>query len=254
MINKIIKKSTNGVNLNKLEPDIRYLEDMQSVVYDRKWLKTAPNLELYYMYRDLAETDDDLTQIIKHELRYDITILKPIRLGKEFNKTIGHDHPIVPGTDITYPELYEVLEGKAIFILQNSKEDKIKDIFAVKAEKGDKIIVPPNYEHLIINIGKTDLKTCNWVSRSFSTHIYKPFKLKHGFGYYALKGFFGIKWVRNSNYESIPFLRFEEPNKFYNFKISKGQPSYRLINDLDKLDFLKNPQKYEWSLDKARDK
>lgn len=234
------------MNLNKLEPDIRYLEDMQNMIYDRKWLKTAPNLELYYMYRDLAETDDDLTKIIKSELRYDITIIKPIKMGKEFNKTAGHDHPVVPGTDITYPELYEVLEGKAIFILQDSKENRIKNIIAIKAKKGDKIIIPPNHEHLIINIGKKDLKVCNWISRSFSTHIYKPFKMKHGFGYYALKSLFGIKWIKNPSYESIPSLKFDQSNNFYNFKIQKNQPLYKLVNNLDKLDFLKHPQRYEW--------
>jgi len=56
------------------------------VIYDKEWLKTAPNLELYYMYRDLAETETDFMEIIKNDLRYDITVLKPIRLGKEFNK------------------------------------------------------------------------------------------------------------------------------------------------------------------------
>ena len=29
------------------KPDIRYLNDMREVIYDKKWLKTAPNLELY---------------------------------------------------------------------------------------------------------------------------------------------------------------------------------------------------------------
>lgn len=232
--------------LNKLKPDVRYLDDLKDMVYDKKWLKTAPNLELYYMYRDLAENENDFAKIIKNELRFDITILKPIKLGKEFNKTIGHDHPIVPGTDITYPELYEVLEGNAIFLLQDSQDDRIKDIKAIKAEKRDKIIVPPNYEHLIINIGKEELKICNWISRSFSSNIYKLFKMKHGFSYYALKGLFGIKWVKNPNYESIPCLKFEQPNNFYKFYIFRDQPIYKLLEQPSKLDFLKNPQKYNW--------
>ena len=92
---------------------------MRDVVYDRKWLEAAPDdLELYYMYRDLAKNKTDRRKIIENDLRYDITILAPVMLGKEFNKTVGHDHPIVPGTDITYPELYEVLKGEAIFLLQ----------------------------------------------------------------------------------------------------------------------------------------
>jgi glucose-6-phosphate isomerase len=234
------------MNLNKLKPDIRYLEDMKSVIYDKEWLKTAPNLELYYMYRDLAENENDFAKIIKNNLRYDITILKPQKLGKEFSKTLGHDHPIVPGTSITYPELYEVLEGKAIFILQDSDGDKVKNIVVVRANKGDKIIIPPNCEHLFMNIGKTDLKVCNWISRSFSTHIYKPFKLKHGFSYYALKGFLKIKWIKNQNYISMPDIKFENPNKFYKFYIQKDQPIYNLLQQPSKLDFLKNPEKYQW--------
>ena len=234
------------MDLNKLKPDIRYLNDLKDVVYDKEWLKTAPNLELYYMYRDLAETETDFMEIIKHDLRYDITVLKPNHIGREFNKTAGHDHPIVPGTNLTYPEIYEIMEGKAIFILQNSEKNKIKDVFAIKAKKEDKIIIPPNYEHLMINIGKTDLKTCNWVSRTFSSNIYKPFKVMHGFSYYTLRGLFGVKWIENSNYKSIPKIRFEEPNKFYNFNLEKNQPLYKLITNLNKLDFLKNPQKYDW--------
>ncbi|MFH1129328.1 MAG: glucose-6-phosphate isomerase family protein [Patescibacteria group bacterium] len=234
------------MNLNKSKPDIRYLNDIKDVVYDKEWLKTAPNLELYYMYRDLAETQLDFMNIIKNDLRYDITILKPNKLGKEFNKTLGHDHPIVPGTDITYPELYEVLEGKAIFLLQDSEDNKIKDIIAIKAQRDDKIVIPPNYEHLMINVGKTDLKTANWVSRKFESNIYKPFKMKHGFSYYALKSFFGIKFIKNNNYESIPEIKFEKPNNFDKLNLSTEEPIYKLLNQASKLDFLKNPQKYNW--------
>ena len=243
------------MDIARLKPDIRYLQDVKDVIYDKKWLKTAPNLELYYMYRDFAETENDYLKIIKNDLRYDITIINPRRLGKEFNKTLGHDHPIVPGTSITYPELYEVIAGKAIFLLQDSENNQIKDIVAIKAGAGDKIIIPPNYEHLIINIGKKELKTCNWIHRGFSSNIYKPFRTQHGFSYYAIKKLFGIKWIKNSHYSSIPQLRFEKPNKFCDkFYIFKEQLIYKLLETPSKLDFLKNPQKYQWSLDTTRDK
>jgi len=234
------------MNLNKFKPDIRYLNDLKDVLYEKKRTKTAPNLELYYVYRDLADSEADWMKIIKYNLRYDITIMRSGRIGREFNKTVGHDHPIIPGTSITYPEIYFVLEGKAIFLLQNSENDKILDIKAIKAKSGDKIIVPPNYEHLIINIGKKRLKTCNWIARIFSSNIYKPFRLKSGFGYYALKGLFGIKWIKNKNYGSIPKLKFEKPNNFYNFHIFKNESLYDLLKSPSKLDFLNNPQKYNW--------
>ncbi len=124
------------INLKSIKPDIREVEDIKEIIYDKEWLKTAPkDLKLYYMYRDLAENEIDRRKIVENDLRYDITIISSLMLGKEFNKTIGHDHPIVPGTDMTYPELYEVLEGEAIFLLQDSDNDEIKDVFAVKAKK-----------------------------------------------------------------------------------------------------------------------
>lgn len=234
------------INLKNIKPNIRYLGDVKEVIYDKKWLETASgNLELYYVYRDLAENENDKIKIIKKGLRYDNTIMPPLILGKEFNKTQGHSHPFVSNTDITYAEIYEVLEGQTIFLLQNSENNKVKDIFGIKAKKGDKVIIPPNHEHLIINPGNKDLRTCNWVCREFGANIYEPFQNKHGFSYYALKNNL-IRWIKNKNYKLIPSLRFEKPNNFYNFDIPKDKPIYQLVDNLEKLDFLKNPQKYEW--------
>ncbi|MFZ5559841.1 MAG: glucose-6-phosphate isomerase family protein [Patescibacteria group bacterium] len=237
------------MDISKLKPQIRDLEDIKDVIYDREWLKKAKNFELYYMYRDLAENELDRMKIMDSDLRYDITIILPLMLGKEFNKTLGHDHPIVPGTSITYPELYEVLEGEAIFLLQDSKDEEIKDVFAIKAKKGDKAIMLPNYEHLIINPLDKQLKICNWICRSFASNIYKPFRARHGFCYYAIKDpstKLGVNWIKNEEYESIDPLRFEEPNNFYGFDLKKDEPIYKLVNNLEKLEFLVEPQKYEW--------
>lgn len=234
------------MNLEKYNPDTRELKDIEDVVFDKEWLKTAKNFELYYMYRDLAENKEEYDKIFANNLRYDITIMFPKMLGKEFNKTVGHDHPIVPGTSITYPELYEVLEGEAIFLLQDSEDDKIKDVFAIKAKPGNKIIIPPNYEHLIINASNKDLKTCNWVCRAFGSNIYKPFKLRHGFSYYATKNKGEIEWIKNENYALVPDLRFEQTDNLYDFKIEKNEPIYNLVNNLAKLEFLENPQNHEW--------
>ena len=90
------------INLRGKKPDIRYLDDMREVLYDKKWAKKAPNLELYYMYRGLKK---------KNGLRYDITLISPQMLGKEFVKTKGHEH-------LNLGEVYIVLEGEAIFLIQ----------------------------------------------------------------------------------------------------------------------------------------
>lgn len=235
------------MKLENIKPQIRHLNELKEVLFDQKWAEQSPDLELYYVYRDLAENKTDKEKIVSQNLRYDITVLNPVMMGKEFNKTAGHDHPLVPNAEITYPEIYEVLEGEAIFLLQDSEKNKIKDIRAVKAGKNDKVIIPPDYEHLIINSTREELKTANWICREFPSNLYKPFRAQQGFSYYGLKDNGGIKWVKNKNYAAAMEPKFSVPNRMLErFGINKNQPLYDLISDLSKLDFLKNPQNYQW--------
>ncbi|MFH1671563.1 MAG: glucose-6-phosphate isomerase family protein [Candidatus Portnoybacteria bacterium] len=235
------------MDLTKLIPDIRHLSEMKELLYDQEWAKTAPDSELYLMYRDLSGNPEDKEKINQSGLRYDITVMMPVILGKEYNKTSGHDHPVVPNTDITYTELYQVLEGEIVFLIQDSEKDEIKDVYAIKAKQDDKVVIPPNYEHLMVNASGKEAKTANWICRDFGSNIYKPFRSKQGFGYYALKDNSRINWVKNENYSSVPELKFLEPNRLLEqFGLNKEKPIYQLVNDLSKLDFLKTPQNYNW--------
>ena len=140
------------VNLENIKPDIRYLDDMKDLLYDKEWAEIAPNLELYYMYRKLKEKDG---------LKYDITVIPAQMLGKEFTKTKGHEHIG------SYPEIYIVIEGEAIYLMQkHSKENKdiIEDVFAIKAKKGDVAIIPSYYAHITINPSNQDLKMADWMA------------------------------------------------------------------------------------------
>jgi len=236
------------MNLEKMTPSIRYLAEMTEVLFDKEWAKTAPDLKLYYMYRDIVMNKKEHQIIKKAGLRYDITIMPPVMLGKEFNKTAGHDHPLVPETKITYPEIYQVLSGQALFLIQDSYGDQIKDIYVVEAQKDDIVIIPPNYEHLMINASNKELKNANWICRDFGSNIYKPFRLKQGFSYFAVQGLESeVKWQKNPHYEDVPELKFCQPNhRIEQFKIEKAKEIYSLVNNLKKLDFLIHPQKYKW--------
>ncbi len=181
------------MNLKDKKPDIRYLNDMKEVIYDKKWLKTAPNLELYYMYRGIKKEGN---------LRYDITIIPSRMLGKEFVKTKGHEHIG------KYGELYMVLEGEAIYLMQKRKGEKIEDVYAVKTKKSDVVIIPPGYAHVSINSSKKDLKMANWISEDCKSDYQMFEKLQGACYYYTKKG-----WVKNKNYKKIPKLRFEKPLK-----------------------------------------
>lgn len=175
-------------------PDIRHLNEMKQVLYDKEWTQKAPNLELYYMYRNLKQ---------KGHLRYDITIIPFRMLGQEFVKTKGHEHPG------NFSELYEVLKGRAIFLLQKEENGLIKDVYAIKAKPKDKVFIPSGYGHVTINPGPEKLKIANWVSDQFESD-YSLFLEKGGACYFLLKE---AGWLKNNNYSAIPPLRFEKPNQ-----------------------------------------
>jgi len=158
------------------EPDIRWLSDIMDVVLDREWADKAEDFELYYMYRDLFLSRADEIRLQDQGIRYDITIIPPNMLGREYTKTLGHYHPTVPGTAVTYPEIYEVLEGDALYLLQSLD---LGDVVAVKASAGDKVLVPPNYGHITINPSHKTLKIANFVARDFSS-LYDPIRERAG--------------------------------------------------------------------------
>ncbi|WP_440953881.1 glucose-6-phosphate isomerase family protein [Methanosarcina sp. Mfa9] len=222
------------------EPDVRLLSDMKDVLADKEWLRSAGDFELYYMYRELSRTESDLQRIRKAGLRYDITVIPPARLGKEFVKTKGHYHPIVPGAKVSYPEIYQVLEGEAVYLLQKAEGESISDVVVIEAGKGDVVIVPPGYGHISINRSETTLKMANWVCTSFSS-VYEPIRKAGGGAYYLLEEGF----VPNSNYLSVPEIRRFEPVEPELLGLERGEDMYELVEDLEKLRFLKEPQEFE---------
>jgi len=179
---------------NGVKPDIRFLNDMKEVLYDQKWAKQAPNFELYYMYRGVKK---------KNGLRYDITIIPPKMLGQEFVKTKGHGH------SAKYGEVYIVLKGQAFYLMQKYVGHKIDDVCAVKAKKGDAVIIPPHYGHITINPSKNkELKEANWLCEDCQ-NVYDLFIEKQGACYYFTRE----GWIKNEKYGKVPKLRFEKALK-----------------------------------------
>jgi glucose-6-phosphate isomerase len=225
-------------------PVMRKLEEMKEVVFDKSFLKQANmDMELYYMFRDVSKDEEDEKKIKEKGLRYDITIIPSNKLGLEFVKTAGHYHPFPPDSDITYPEIYEVVEGEAHYLLQRREEErgkeKITDVAVVKAKKGDKVIIPPNYGHVTINPSETTLKMANWVARAFSS-IYEPMERKGGAAYFELTN---GEFVKNENYEEVPGIRFLKPSDTWikEIGLSKEAEMYELLREPQKLEFLTNP-------------
>ncbi len=224
---------------------VRMASDLLPVLAYPEELKN--DFPAYYMFREVYYSKADHEKIVQHRLRFDITVIPPARIGKELIKTYGHYHPEVE-EGLSYTEIYEVLEGRAIYVLQRAVDGKIDDVIAVRAEKGDKVIIPPNYGHVTINPSNKELKMANWVCRDFSS-IYEPYaKYRGACYYYTEEG-----WIKNGRYGEIPELRTVDAKIPKELGIKKSEEMYTLIKTPEKLEFLVKPSKFMEMFEEAYD-
>jgi glucose-6-phosphate isomerase len=208
-VTKDLHISLNGKNL---EPQARTLKEMYRVLYHPEMVKNLPSdTILYYMYRD-AILKQHLKLFRKKKVRFDITVMTPLVIGEELNKTLGHYHPNAVDT-LSYPEIYQVLYGHASYLLQKEERGTISDFKIVEVWAGDALLIPPNYGHVTVNSGETILIMVNLVSDTF-TSVYENFISKVGAAYYLLKG---GRLVPNPNYSKLPEPRFSKEH----FVVSK---------------------------------
>ncbi len=220
----------------RFRADVRWAEDLKPVLAFPEELRE--NFPAYYMFRDLYYSKSDRERILERRLRFDLTVIPPAKIGKEFIKTFGHYHPIAEG-NLSYAEIYEVLEGEAIYLLQKVEKGKVVDVLAVEAKKGDKVIIPPNYGHVTINPSNKELRMTNWVCRDFKSN-YEPYERLRGACYYYTED----GWIKNERYGEVPEITFVRPKIPKELGLRKSDEMYKLVKDLSKLEFLIRPSRY----------
>ena len=223
-----IKKSERS--LNELRP---YLKNPE--------VKNGPD-PIYYVWRYVHLKKDD-EKIKAYNLRYDITLIPPGKIDGEFVKTAGHFHKNKTGTNLPYPEIYEILLGRAYFLIQSPGKNtkNIKAVRLIEAGPGEKVLVPPDFSgHTTINVFSEPLIMANWISDK-AVYDYESYKNNHGASYYFLDNGSLIDIVKNPNYDSVPEIKKIRAKK-------DPLPLYSLVNNLEKLRFLNYPEEFkgEW--------
>jgi glucose-6-phosphate isomerase len=215
-------------------PAVRTMEEMRPVLADPSCTCGDP---LYFMYRDVAKSDADWRWLHSHHLRYDLTVIPSRDLCGEWVKTKGHYHPKNPA-GVGYPEIYEVLEGEAHFLLQSQELD---DIVMIRAASGYVVIIPPGYGHVTINPSRDEaLAMANIVSTAFLSE-YGEYESHHGAAYFELSS---GTLVKNPRYPPVPAVRTVRPKSGNgDHRIPRGS-LYSLIGNAEALSFLNAPEQY----------
>jgi oxalate decarboxylase/phosphoglucose isomerase-like protein (cupin superfamily) len=203
-----------------IKPERRKKKDMRAFVFSPDYLAKLKD-PVYLMYRGVSSLDSQFRKLEKdYGVRYDLTLIRSGQMGPEYIRTVGHHHPK------NYSEVYEVIGGKAAFVLQRKD---LKKMAVVIAEKGEAVVIPPRYGHQTANIGRSPLVIGNLVYKGFKSD-YSVYKKKHGGAFYLNR--YAGPWIMMNTGYGISRAKFPKIKKM------KG----RKMGPLDRL-FMKNPDR-----------
>ena len=211
------------VNGTEHPKDVRTMAQMQDTLME----EVQGEWDAYFMYRGVHSIGD---------IRYDITVIPSIPMGKECPKTYGHYHP-ASKSGIEFPEIYQVLNGSAVYILQKRNRNGSVNTTVVDAKKGDVVLMPPGYGHVTVNNGKEPLVMGNLVYGKFSSE-YSEYKKNRGGAYYYL---LDHQLVQNTNYFIEKNERIDPAALNKRYGITATDLLSEFCNDASKFAYLENP-------------
>jgi glucose-6-phosphate isomerase len=184
----------------------------------------------YRTYRGVG-TNADRELLDRHGLRYDITVTLPGLIGREFTKTAGHHH--LPGPDdAVYPEVYEVVHGRAAFVMQTVGLIGVTSGWIQICEPHERIMIPPKAGHVTVNIGNVPLVVCDLIATE-CTNNYDLYRSVQGAAYYIVLSPGGFAVEPNTRYPNAGKL---SPEVGYGSRWPQDLPSDAPLIDLFRLD------------------
>ncbi len=237
-----------GPGMRMPQYSTRELDALRPVLMD-------PDVEgpdvIYWMYRNCG-CPEDAALGEAYNLRYDISTFRSVMLGPEYMKTSGHYHPQIPGKTEAYPEVYEVLHGQALYVMQivddygaSPEEVVVEDVIMCRVSAGQKIIMPPGYGHVTVNELDEPLLMSNWVSNRFSS-FYGSVEEARGFSWYVVNDGGKPSYLENKNYvQGVPAVRWAEVQEVPELGLTWDTPLYRACAEApEKFEFLNDPGSY----------
>lgn len=218
----------------------KFSSGMTQLLYDNDYEKK--DVHYYDFYLDMGR--DDLKEVFRgNNVRYDVIYMEGKGSGDEFIKTSGHFHKKIHGKDISYPEIYQVVQGRAVFVLAKvddwEKEEPmvVNDCIIVEVNAGETVVVPPNYGHCAVNITEEPMIFIDLIS-IHSDNDYASVKRSRGMCCYILKDGESYKVEKNNHYIFKTDIRLISPIESLTLGIKNNHSIYA--------DFLERPELYSY--------
>jgi len=149
----------------------------------------------YYMYNGVYR-QADAGRLAGLGLRYELTLIPPLRMGRECIKTLGHRHCAEPRSGLDYAEVCEVLTGVAHFLFQTLDPEPLlfSDVIAVGVNG-----------------------------------IYDRFKAARGAAYLEVVQDDQTRFIPNPAYRTVPHLQKVPPGEYPHLRLTRDEPLYAVF-------------------------
>jgi len=163
----------------------------------------------------------------KLHLLYGVVTYAVGKLGNEPVRSQGHIHKVSSFSKWSTPEVYEIWEGRAVIYMQEQSEDFPGKCFAVYAEPGDVVIVPPYWVHATVNADPEQSLTFGaWCDRDYGFD-YEVVRRHHGIAWYPVFNSRNeLEWKPNPFYKKSELIC-KDPGNYAALGIEKGVSIYQ---------------------------
>lgn len=205
---------------------------------------TGPD-PVYAIMMDVGRKQD-LPLLLERMLLFGVVTYAAGRLGREPIRSQGHIHKVSSHCGWSTPEVYEIWEGKAVIYMQETARDNPGRCFAVEAEPGDVVVVPPYWAHATISADPTQPLTFGaWCDRDYG-YEYDEVRRHGGIAWFPLAAQDGgLRWEKNPAYRTERLI-VKKPEWYIRLGLEEGKPIYRqFMEDPDRFLFVSDPARVQ---------
>jgi len=224
------------------EPEFRRLDAIRPSLRNPNCKGPDP---VYSIVMDVGRKVD-LDQLKSRMVLFGVVAYASGRLGDEPVRSQGHIHAIAPNCGWSTPELFEIWEGRAIIYAQERATDDPGRCFAVTANPGDKVVVPPEWAHCVINADpELRLIFGAWCNRHYG-FVYNQIRARGGLAWFpVLDGRQNICWEPNPRYRKSE-ISVRAARMYPELGLIDEEPIYEeFVTDPDSIQWISQPARVE---------
>jgi len=214
--------------------EFRSLDSIRPSLLDPQCAGPDP---VYAIAMDVG-TEDRREDLLARNLLFGVVTYAAGCLGNEPVRSQGHIHAVSQSCGRSTPELYEIWAGRAVILMQETAEDDPGRCFAVTAEPGEVVVVPPGWAHATISADPLQSLTFGaWCVRDFGFD-YVGVRAHAGLAWFPKLEGGALDWIVNPRYLVRSQLIRKSPELYRNLGLRPGVPIWR--------QYLENPETVMW--------